>query len=331
MKYLVAGLGSIGRRHLTNIRKIDPDASVTVWHTHSGPGRAAVPDETVDAVVYSFDDAIRTGPDIALVTSPAPFHIPIACRLAEEGVDLFIEKPLSSDLSGIDTLHQIQRAKKTIIMVGYNLRFHRPFQVIRQALDNQAIGKVLSIRAEVGQYLPDWRPGADYRNAVSARKELGGGVVLELSHELDYARWLLGEITMVSAQVDRLGDLEIDCEDTADIILKFSCGAVGNIHLDMLQRFPTRNCRITGSEGTLLWDGTTDAVSQYSAKSKSWSLLYPPESSDRNDMYLAEIRHFLDCVKTRKEPAISIADGRRVVEIALAVLRSSREMRSISI
>lgn len=331
MKYLVAGLGSIGRRHLKNIRKIDPDATVTVWHTHSKPGRTAAPDQTVDNVVYSVDDAIRSGPDVAFVTGPAPFHIPIAKALAEEGVDLFIEKPLSSNLSGIDALEKTRQERKNIIMVGYNLRFHRPFQVIRQALDNHAVGEVISIRAEVGQYLPDWRPDADYRNSVSARKELGGGAVLELSHELDYVRWLLGEVSTVFAHVDRVSSLEIDCEDTADIILKFANGATGSVHLDMVQRVPARYCRIIGTEGTLLWDGTNDSVSLFSAGTKSWSFLLPATTIDRNEMYLTEIRHFLDCVKTRKEPAVSLADGRRIIEIALAILRSSEEMRSVSL
>lgn len=331
MKYLVAGLGSIGRRHLRNIKIIDPEASVTIWHTHSKPDRVVPLDEKVDNVVYSYDDAIKTKPDVAFITNPAPFHIPIAKKFANDGIDLFIEKPLSSDLSGIDALEKIKHIRKNIIMVGYNLRFHCPFQIIKQSLETGAIGRIISIRAEVGQYLPDWRPDSDYRKSVSARKDLGGGVVFELSHELDYVRWLLGEVKTVSGHIGRLSNLEINVEDTAEILLEFTNGAIGSIHLDMVQRSPTRYCRIIGTEGTIIWDGTTDSVTQFTAKTQNWSVIHSDQKLDRNEMYLSEIRHFLDCVKTRKEPVISIGDGKMVLKIALAVLKSSEEKRWISL
>lgn len=329
MRYLLVGLGSIGTRHLNNIKMIDPEASVTIWHTHSKPDKTVPLNENADSVVYSFEDAIHTKPDVAFITNPASFHIPIAKLLANEGIDLFIEKPLSSDLSGIDDLMKIQRERKNIIMVGYNLRFHRPFQIIKRSLETGAIGKIISIRAEVGQYLPDWRPNSDYRSSVSARKDLGGGAVFELSHELDYVRWLFGEVKSVSAHVDHLSNLDIDVEDTAEIILQFMNGVMGNVHLDMVQRSPTRFCRIIGTEGTIIWDGTNDLVSLFSAGSRDWSVLHPSQKLDRNEMYLSEIRHFLDCVKTRKDPLISIDDGKKVLEIALAVLISSEEKRCI--
>ena len=331
MNYLVAGLGSIGRRHLKNIKALDPDASVTIWHTHSKRDRYDPLNENGDNVVYSDDDALQSRPDVAFITNPAPFHIPVAKKLAGGGIDLFIEKPLSTNLSDIDQLQRICHERKNIIMVGYNLRFHRPFQIIKQSLESGSIGTILSIRAEVGQYLPDWRPDSDYRSSVSARKDLGGGAVLELSHELDYVRWLVGEVASVFAHVGRLSDLEMDCEDTAEIILKFKNGVIGSVHLDMVQRVPTRYCRIIGTEGTILWDGTTDSVSYFAIKKPGWTLLHPPNNTDRNEMYLSELRHFLDCVKTRKEPAIGIEDGRRALAIAIAVLQSSEENRSVSV
>jgi len=329
LKYLVAGLGSIGKRHLQNIKKIDPDASVSIWHTHSKPSEPSPGDPRADCIVYSLEEAIQTQPDIAFITNPASFHIPVALALAAEGINLFIEKPLSSDLEGVAALQKIQKEKKNVIMVGYNLRFHHPFQIMKNRLEAGSLGKILSLRAEVGQYLPDWRPGSDYRNSVSARKALGGGAVFELSHELDYVRWFLGEVRSVTSHVDRVSNLAIDVEDTADIILTFANGAVANIHLDLVQRFPTRYCRIIGSEGTLFWDGTTDSVSLYSAQTGEWTVLCPAQKIDRNDMYIAELRHFIECVKTRNDPLIGIVDGRKVVEIALAALKSSEEKRCI--
>ena len=323
------GLGSIGKRHLQNIRTLDPDGHIIVWHTRAAKSDHAVDDLLADRVVYSFEEAVNPKPDVAFIATPAPAHIPVALRLAREGIDLFIEKPLSSGLTGVDELLDMQEKKRIILMVGYNLRFHPPLQVLQHAIVEGKIGRITGIRAEVGQYLPEWRPGTDYRTSVSARRELGGGAVLELSHELDYVLWLAGAVVSVAAQAGRVSDLEIDVEDTADMILKFASGAQGSIHLDMVQQPPVRCCRVTGTEGAVIWDFATDAVEIYSNRTGIWSRLCPGVKVDRNLMYIAELEHFLACVRERTEPLVTGADGRRVLQLALAALQSSREQRSI--
>ena len=329
MKALIAGLGSIGRRHLANLRLIEPAAHITVWHQRSKPQDGA--EASADCTVYKEKDALSTKPDVALVTSPASLHVKTGLALAHRGVHLFIEKPLSNTLEGVDELVQECRRRSLALMVGYNFRFYEPLQLMRQALMEGQIGRPLAIRAEVGQNLPDWRPGRDYRQGVSAREDLGGGAVLELSHELDYVRWLMGEVTGVSAQVARLSDLEIDVEDTADILLQFENGAFGSVHLDMVQRQATRTCRIVGTEGTLEWDGITHRVRCFSAARDTWLDLHPETPLDRNEMYVAELRHFLDCVKDNGAPAVNGEDGLRALEIALAVKRSSQEQRAVAL
>ena len=329
MRYLIVGLGSIGKRHLRNIARIDPGAKVTIWHTYSQKKDNESSNFTNNRVVYSFEDAIDPKPDVALIATPASAHIPLAKKLAHVGMDLFIEKPLSLSLRGVDELLQIQKNCKNIVMVGYNLRFHPPLQILKSCIEDEMMGKIIGIRAEVGQYLPEWRPGSDYRLSVSARRELGGGAVLELSHELDYIRWLAGEVISVTAQTGHLSDLEIDVEDTAEIILKHENGVLGSIHLDMVQRSPTRYCKLIGTKGTVIWDGSTDSVMQYSARTSQWSELHPAQKNDRNQTFVSEIEHFLTCVKERKEPLITGSDGKRVLQIALATLQSSREQRSI--
>jgi len=325
------GLGNIGKRHLHNIRSIDPDGPITVWHTHTKSERTEHLNPSADRIVYSFEEAIDPKPDVVFLTGPASTHIPVATRLAREGIDLFIEKPISSALHGVDELLKIQKTQKTLIMVGYNLRFHQPLQLMKQCISDGKIGKPLCIRAEVGQYLPEWRPGTDYRSSVSARSELGGGAVLELSHELDYALWLVGDVISVTAQTGRLSDLDIDVEDTAEIILGFACGAIGSIHLDMVQRPSNRYCKVVGAEGTVTWDGTTDAVMLYSNATGQWSTLHSGQKTDWNRMYIAELEHFFTCVRNRKEPLVTGNDGKRVLTLALAALRSAREQRRVAL
>jgi predicted dehydrogenase len=176
--------------------------------------------------------------------------------------------------------------------------------------------------ATVGQYLPDWRPGIDYRDSVSARKELGGGVLLELSHELDFVSWLLGKVASVRAKLGTTSELEVDVEDTSDLDLEFESGTVGSVHMDMVQRTPSRICTVTGTEGVMEWNGISRTSRLKLNDSNVWSLL-SSGSSERNDIYLDELKHFLRCVKGDDEVLNSGQQGREVLELVQAARRSS--------
>jgi predicted dehydrogenase len=212
-------------------------------------------------------------------------------------------------------------------MVGYNLRFHPPLAALREAICSGRIGRVVSIRAEVGQYLPDWRPGRDYRGTQSAHQSRGGGLILELSHEIDYPMWMLGDIGSVVAKAGKASDLEIDTDDVAELVVTFAGGAIGSIHLDMVQRRPRRLCRVVGTEGTLEWEASSDSVRFFSAADRTECDLWPGGPCDRNEMYLRELRHFLDCAAGRCQPAVTGEDGRRTLRVALAAAASARTGR----
>lgn len=332
MNALIIGLGSIGRRHLANLRMIDPSADITVWRQHSKPeGKLTSPSFEADRIVYSMEDALNTKPDFAVIASPAAFHVETAKVLALNGIQMLVEKPLSDKLEGVDDLLRLCREQNLLLAVAYHLRFSHSLQVVRKAVLDGRIGRIMSIHAEVGQFLPEWRPAADYRASVSARRALGGGVVLELSHELDYVRWLVGEVKTVAAEVGKLSDLEIDVEDTAEIILRFHNGVIGTVHLDMAQRVMTRTCRIVGTEGTLIWNALSHQVQLFSSESKAWSELHASDSQPSNEMYVSEMQQFLRCVRYGESPVVSGADGRRVLEIALAVKESSRTRRFVEL
>jgi predicted dehydrogenase len=328
LRAVIAGLGSIGRRHLANLRQLEPSADITVYRRPS-TDRAVPPGAT--RVVHDAEAAWSGAPDCAFLTGPASIHLSHAHEAAAAGAHLFIEKPLANTADGIPSLLAECRAKGLTVLVAYNFRFYPPLQILRDAVQSGRIGRVVSVRAEVGQYLPDWRPGADYRQGVTAHAELGGGALLELSHELDYIRWIIGEVTAVGARVARLGNLEIDVEDVAEILLDFENGAIGSVHLDLLQRVPSRTCKIVGTDGTLTWDGLTNAVRLFSATSHAWTDLHPAVTIDRNEMYLAEMRHFLECVRGTALPLVTGDDGLRVVEIAEAARRASEERRMVTL
>lgn len=327
IRAVIAGLGSIGRRHLANLRTLEPSADITILRRS---GNAEVP-PGANRVVSDPAAAWASLPNCVLVTGPSTTHVSDALAAASVGAHIFVEKPIANEADGVPELLDVCRARQTTLSVGYNFRFHHPLQILRDAVRGGRIGPVISVRAEVGQYLPDWRPGSDYRQSVSGRAALGGGALLELSHEFDYLRWIVGDVSAVGARVGALGGLEIDVEDVAEVLLEFENGALGSVHLDMVQRTPTRTCKVVGREGTITWDGLSDAVRLYSASTGAWTDLGPSTPVDRNEMYLAELRHFLDCVRGLATPVVDGEDGLRTLRVALAARRASGERRMVDL
>ena len=192
--------------------------------------------------------AVAWAPDLAVVASPAPLHLDHACLLLDAGVPVLIEKPLSDSLDRVRDAAPLLARHRDRIEVAYNLRFLSSARRMRTLIDEACVGRILGLRIEAGQYLPDWRPQADYRRQVSANRSLGGGVLLELSHELDYLIWLFGRFDQVFCMATNSGQLEIDVEDRADILLSRE-DLTAQVHLDFLQCRASRSCKVIGSTG----------------------------------------------------------------------------------
>ncbi len=322
-RVLIVGLGSIGQRHLRLAREIFPGADIRVMRHHA---LSEVP-EYANGCFSRVDEAISFAPQIAVIASPATFHIDIAQALAHVGVHLLIEKPLSASIDGVTKLLETCHEKRTILLTGYNLRYLSSLQRFRDLLFERIIGKVLSVRCEIGQYLPSWRPDRDYRFGVSARRELGGGALLELSHELDYLRWIYGEVEWVMATLSRQSDLEIDVEDSAHLTVGFVRLAdghqlIGTVSLDFIRHDTTRVCLAIGKNGTLRWNGLTGVVDLFEAGKKEWSELFRHQHQ-RDESYRAEWQDFISCVNENKTPLISGEDGLKVLQIIEAARLSS--------
>ena len=324
-RYLIAGLGSIGRRHLANLRQLRPQSRIGVWRLHRPLDTQPPPG--ADAQFATLQQALDFAPTAAIIAGPASTHLELARPLAAAGVHLLIEKPLATDLpadlTGAAALIADCRNRGLVLMTGYNLRFLPSLQAVKASLAAGAIGQVLAVRAEVGQYLPDWRPGADYRTGVSAQRALGGGALLELSHELDYLGWIFGPPDRVTARGGHYSNLVLDVEDLVELLLEYqSPPCLVSVHLDMLQRAPQRTCRFIGSTGTLVWDAIPDRVDLYRAAKGAWETLPVTPLADRNQMYLNELSHFLDCIAQGTQPQVDGTDGLRALAIVAAVRQS---------
>ena len=321
MKVLVAGSGSIGRRHMRNLRSLgiseiaacDPD-----------PERLAPMIAELEIHPYAdFEQALHVvRPDAVLVCTPPSFHLTQARQAIAAGAHVFVEKPISHTMEGVKALLSEGRASARVVQVGYNLRFHPAIRKLKQIVEENTIGRILWTRAEVGQYLPDWRPWQDYRQSYTARRELGGGIILDASHELDYLLWFFGEPLEVLCIASTVSQLAVNVEDSASLLLRFSSGSHADLHVDFVQRVPSRSCKLVGEEGTAIWEDSDAA---------SVRLLRPakrPEDFrydfDDNEMYVAELKQFLSCIETGQSPLVDAEHSAKVLHWAL-VARAAAE------
>lgn len=328
---LIIGAGSIGQRHLKNLKTLGI----------KDIGVLDLREEKLKIIKEKYDGGgVRTYKDLnqslkenwgaIFICTPPSTHINIASRVIEKKSPIFIEKPLSDNLKNTGALIKKIKKYKIPVMVGYVLNFHPQFVEIKNILNRKILGKIWGIRAEFGQYLPDWHPQENYRFGYSAQKRLGGGIILDDIHEIDYLYHLFGKIEKVFAFAKKISDLKINVEDYAELILWFKKRIIAQIHMDYLQRDPSRSLKIIGEKGTLIWDLKKNTLEYFLAKDKKWhkNLL---KNFDFNQVYLKEVKYFLDCIKNNKNPQPDMGRGLETLKIAISARKSAKEDKVILI
>ena len=328
---LIVGLGSIGKRHLRLARKFLPQAEIGVLRHKVN---LTIP-EGADYVFSTMVAALAFAPTLAIVANPATIHLSTAMRLAEAGVHLLIEKPLSVTSEGVKDLIEACKKTNAVLAIGYNLRFSQSLQKFKAMLDNQVIGSVWSVRSETGQDLPSWRPDSDYRQGVSAQYALGGGVFLELSHEIDYLCWIFGKVDWVQAVLTQQSDLEIDVEDTAHLVLGFAANdteraLVASVNLDFIRKDSTRQCTAIGKLGSLRWNGIAGTVELWSLDTQAWQEMFKHQATS-DETYAAEWGNVIACIEQDSQPLITGADGLEVLKVIDASRLSAKAKRQVEI
>ena len=322
-RILIVGLGSIGVQHLAVIQRLFPEAKIQILRQDETSYKNSLGITEIN----SLDEAIRFLPEIVVICNPASKHINTALKFVDSGSNFFIEKPISHSTKEIVQLISALEATNGVLLVGYNLRYLKSLQAFRKHLNEGLIGKPLSVRCEVGQYLPSWRPKKDYRDSVSAKRELGGGVLLELSHEIDYLRWIFGEVDWVRATLLRQSELEIDVEDTVHLTLGFENRTpdrqlIASLNMDFIRHDTTRSRTVIGDRGSLCWDGILGEVSLFQAEKKSWETLFNNDNGIE-ETYILEWQELVRAIEKNMSPAVTGEDGLRVVEIIEAARLSA--------
>lgn len=328
---LIVGSGSIGMRHLRIARELMPNASIKFLR--HGPTTTAIP--LSDGYYTELKDALEFEPEIAVIANPAPFHLEITEALCGIGAHVLIEKPIAATTEGIPELMNLVKSKQIVLKVGYNLRFLPSLMKFRELLSKEIIGKVLSVRCETGQYLPTWRPNSSYKDTVSAKSTLGGGVLLELSHEIDYLMWIFGKVDWVRATLSKQSDLEIDVEDTAHIVVGFESNhvtkqVIGSVNLDFIRHDSKRECTALGDNGSLRWDGLSGTVELIRAGASGPEVLFNQEPS-QDETYMEEWLEFLACITRGESSQATIQEAADVLDVIKAIRESAKTGNQVSV
>ncbi len=327
MKFLIAGFGSIGRRHFHNLKALGQN-DVLFYRS----SKSQLPDEELQGYLVEKDiqAALAHQPDAVIVANPTALHLDVAIPAAELGSHLLLEKPISNSTNRLDELQHAANKSGSRILVGFQFRFHPCLQKACEILASGELGKPLSAQAHWGEYLPDWHPWEDYHRSYSARSDLGGGVVLTLSHPFDYLRWLLGDVVSVTGKTQHSGKLEIEVEDEADVDLDFMNGARASVHLDYLQKPAAHWLEIVCAGGKIHWDAISGSLNVIYADGKRKE--FPvPVGFERNDLFLSEMRHFINIVNGEDDPVCTLDDGIKALQIALAAYRSSEKKQKVNL
>ena len=330
IKVLIAGYGSIGKRHLENFLQFK-DIQLIVYTKRSD---LQLLKKKGIKVSNSLTECLKENPDIGVITNETSLHIPIAIKLAKEGLDLFLEKPLSNSLKDVEKLYAIVKKKKLITQMGCNLRFHPCIKKIKSLIEQEKIGKIISAQVQNCSYLPDFHRWEDYRKSYAARKDLGGGVILTQIHEIDYMYWFFEEVENVVSISGKFSKLDVTAEDYVSSLLRFKNKVIGELHMDYFQRPSFRSCKIRGTKGEIYWDSDNNCVNIYNMNKKRWETKFDSDFSNNLDTYssyVEELKHFLKCVKHRKETINNLEQGIATLKIALAIKKATKLMKSVNV
>ena len=327
LKFLIVGLGSIGCRHIRNLNKLGAISLSAFRRTHK-----TIPCKISKNVKIfrNYNLALKDNPDVVIISNPTSKHIEFAYKALKQKCNLYIEKPLSHNLNGINKLIQLSHSAKKKIVIGCQFRYHPGLNLINHWIKKNEIGKIISVACDVGEYLPLWHPWEDYKNSYASRKKLGGGVILTLIHELDYLYWLFGKMSSVYAMNSKINSLKIDVEESALISLMTKSKIPIHLRMDYLRRPPKRNMSIVGEKGEINWNYECRTAKLY----KNGKISRTHKLSDkwnRNQMYMSIMRDFISSIDKSNNAQVSLKDSLYVLKVALTTKNSLKRNKLIHI
>lgn len=332
MKFLVVGLGSMGKRRIRNLQRLK--AGEIIGFDLRGDRRKEAEEKYGIKTFGDLKKAMATDPDALVISTPPDLHMKYAMIAAKNNKHFFTEASVVDE--GMDELITLCKDKKIVVAPSCTMRFNPSVQKIKELVETSAVGKPLTFTYHSGQYLPDWHPWEDYRKFYVARKKTGAAREI-VPFELVWLTWVFGEIDEISCFKGKVSSLDVEIDDVYQIILKFKSGVLGHMLIDVVSRVPYRVFRLMGEEGVVAWDWSKKKVEVFTAKDKRWKEFLVEEGGPERGyiagekMYVDEMNRFLKAIKGEEKYPYTFEEDREILGLLHAAEKSSEKGKHVGI
>lgn len=317
-RVLVIGVGSIGERHLRCFRATGR-AEVALVEVRDAVRRLVADRYGVNSAFADLDAALEHHPDVAVIATPAPLHVAMATRLAETGIHILVEKPLSIGLDGIDRLQDAVQRRGVTAAVAYVYRCHPLLTAMRQAIGGGRIGQPVELVAVAGQHFPTYRPA--YREIYYADRAAGGGAIQDaLTHLVNAGEWLLGGIDRLVADAAHQVLEGVSVEDTVHLLARHG-PVMATYSLNQHQAPNEMTITVVGTAGTVRCEFHRHRWRWIERPDEPWHD-EPIAPLERDTLFIAQANAFLDAMEGRSGVLCSLDDGIQTLRVNLAALAS---------
>jgi predicted dehydrogenase len=332
IKFLIIGLGSMGKRRIRNLKYLKETNIVGFDITEER--REETKEKYGIKTVNTIEKAFNENPNAIIISTPPHLHEDYMKLAIEKNIPFFTELNLIS--KGLNKIVKNGNEKNILMASSCDMRYIESIKKIKELIKNQKIGKVTSFAYHVGQYLPDWHPWEDYRKFFASRKDTNGCVEV-IPGELNWMEDIFGKITSVMSLNGKYSDLEIDSPDTYQIILKFKNNLLGNYMVDVVSRVPCRNIRIIGTEGIIEWDHGKKLIKMYTAKNKKWEEFPENEGTiergyiHKEEPYIEEMSNFIKALKKGEKYPFLLNEELEILKILNSIEKSTKKRKEIKV
>ena len=316
LKILIAGCGSIGKRHTRVLTELGVK-SISACDPFEG-ARSGMRELFPNMTVYSdYAEALKNGFDAVFILTPTAMHLDMAVAALNAGLHVFIEKPLANGSEGVEKVKSLAAEKGLKVMVGFCFRYHETLLRAKELVDSGAVGRLVNIRAFMGEPFAEIQP--NYMNMYYSKYS----GAFELVHDLDLALWYSGQrVTEAHAVYGSFSDMGMESPDSVELLLRLEDRMAATVHLDFYQHPRRRQIELMGVKGTVTvefasWDKAT--LSWYNTDTRKWTVT--EYATARNDMFRDEDLEFLRAVAEDGEIRCTVDEALRALRVVESVYR----------
>lgn len=327
-KLLVVGVGSIGKRQISNFSKY---FIIDIADVRTDRLKETSKKYKINKTFKNFKFALKSEKyDAVAITVPPHLHLQVAKYAVKHNCGLFIEKPLGMNSQGWSKVYSDCKKKKLINYIAYCHRFIPYLLKLKKLMSQKVLGKIYCAHLRWSSYLPDWHKYENYKNFYMSKKSQGGGSLLDDSHGIDLIRYLLGEVKSINSIVANNSELEMTSDDSFFATLRMKNEVIVQMSFDLFSRTPRIYLEITGQKGTIIWDRVDHQIKIYDRRRNKWKI---EKFGLKNlmSMYPKQAKYFYDCLIKKKENFNNINDALKTQRIIDAGFKSSVKEKVVKI